>query len=321
MKTLVVTLIGLSLVLTACTAAAGVGSPTSLPTNPPVLATPTHIPLDLTPAQRAAIANLAKGLGIPGTQISIVSTKAVTWPNGCIGVQRIGVLCTMNQVPGFRIILSAGGTQYEVHTNQDGSVVAPEQPLQASTPAEQGAIKQLATNLGIPESDVKVVSTAIVEWPDSCLGVQQQGIMCAQIVTPGYLFVLEANGRQYEYHTGQDASMIMPGSLGMNWQQEGGIAGLCENLTVYLSGEVDAVDCGAGGDTRNGVLTDAQRNQLYEWVDKFSNTTIDLSDPKGVADAMTRTADLLGTGQQTASKADQRAMYDFGQSLYHSLYP
>ncbi len=341
MKTLGMTLIGLSLILAACSANAGAPPPEATLANPPVLGTPTQAPaeptytstptsgpmqgtpsaVDQKAAERAAIANLAKGLGIAENQIAVVSTTELVWPNGCLGVQRLGVMCTLNQGPGFRIILSAKGLQYEVHTNHDGSVVAPEEPVQAPFSAEKVAIHQLASNLGIADSDVKVVNVAMVEWPDSCLGVAQQGIMCAQVVTPGYLFELEAGGRQYDYHTNGDASQIMPGSLAMDWAEKGGIAGLCENITVYLSGEVYGQDCRPGGDGRMGVLTAAQRAQLYAWTDKLANTTIDLSDPKGAADAMTRTADLFSSGPQTATQADKQAIFNFGQTLYRTLYP
>jgi hypothetical protein len=64
--------------------------------------------------------------------------------------------------------------------------------------AAQGA---LADKLGIPLSQITVVSVTPVEWPDSCLGVSTPGIMCAQIITSGYLIVLEADGVQYNYHT------------------------------------------------------------------------------------------------------------------------
>lgn len=328
MKNMWMVLIGLSITLSACTGVAA-QPPAATLAVPPVLETPTeaplpptatHIPVDQPPAQLAAIANLAKGLGIPVGQISVVSAEAITWPNGCMGVQRIGVFCTMNQIPGFRVILSANGKQYEEHTNQDGSIVVPEQPLLAPDTAEKAAVSQLAKNLGIPASDVKVVSASVVEWPDSCLGVAQQGVMCAQIVMPGYLFVLEAGGTQYDYHSNQDASVIMPASLALNWSQQGGIAGVCQNITVYLSGEVYGQDCRTG-DGRMGILTASQRSQLAAWANKFSDTMIDLSDPKGAADAMSRTADLLGTGQEAASKDDQRAILNFGQALYQSLYP
>ncbi len=338
MKTLWVALIGFSVLAMACSANPGAQvpaataayppqatqqpvEPTSTPTPASVPGQGTNAPADEKQAQQAAIANLAKALGVPDSEVAIVSTEPVTWPNGCMGVQRLGVMCTMNEVPGFRIVLSAKGVQYEVHTNQDGSIIAPEQAAQAPSAAEKVAVHQLAHNLGIADSAVKVDNAAMVEWPDSCLGVAQQGVMCAQIVTIGYLFTLEANGRQYEYHTNGDGSQIMPGSLAMDWAEQGGIAGVCKNLTVYLSGEIYGQDCRPGGDGRMGVLTAAQRAQLYGWYDKLANTTIDLSDPKGAADAMTRTADLFSSGPQTATQADKQAIFDFGQALYRSLYP
>lgn len=72
---------------------------------------------------------------------------------------------------------------------------------EASPQAAVAAQQALADELGIPASQVTIISAARVEWPDSCLGVQTPGIMCAQVVTSGYLVLLEANGKQYEYHT------------------------------------------------------------------------------------------------------------------------
>ncbi len=348
MRNLKVVLLAFAVILAACsprliplptqapvllgTPTAGISAPgTRAPGLPSSLDTPTagavsqptttHVPVDIPAAQRAAIDTLSQSLGMPASAISVVSSEAVTWPNGCLGVTRIGVMCTQFQVPGFKIILSAGGKQYEVHTNQDGTSVAPSEAMQAPGPAEAVAAKQLATNLGIPVREVKVDSSTPIEFPNSCLGVSQQGVMCAQVVTPGYLIVLEANGRQYEYHTNQDASFILPASLGMNWTQQGGIAGLCQNLEVYLSGEFYGLNCKGGGDGRMGLLKASERKQLESWVDALSPTAIDLSDPKGAADAMTRLANLNGTGSQQATDAQEHDIFAFGQGLYHNLYP
>ncbi len=314
MKSLAALLIVMSLSLWACL-------PQTRTQQPPVLSTPTHIQVDLTPAQRAAITSLAASLSIPAEQISLVSTEAVTWPNGCLGVQKLGVMCTQNQVPGFRIVLNANGKEYELHTNQDGSIVVPVGAVQVPGAAEAAVIKQSASNLSISEGDVSIISSRAVEWPDSCLGVAMEGVMCAQMITPGYLIVLGAGGRQYEYHTNQDASRIMPASLAMDWKQGGGIAGVCESLTIYLSGEVFGMDCRAGGDGRAAVLTQVQREQLYAWLDEFEMITIDLSDPKGMADGMSRHADLFGQANQLANDEQKRAIYEFGQTVYHGMYP
>ena len=57
--------------------------------------TPTHIPVDLTPAQRAAINALMEQLSLSADKIKLVSTEAVTWPDGCLGIVRMGVMCQL----------------------------------------------------------------------------------------------------------------------------------------------------------------------------------------------------------------------------------
>src|ERR1051325_8682617 len=110
----------LMMVITACAPeAAATEEATSVDEQP----TPTHIPVDLTPAQRAAMNALMEQLNLTADKIKLVSTEAVTWPNGCLGIVRMGVMCTQNEVSGFKIILEVDGQKYEFHANQDGSVV------------------------------------------------------------------------------------------------------------------------------------------------------------------------------------------------------
>ena len=110
-------------------------SPPSIPTSPPsVLPTMPSSPLnpdggssaDTTPGQAAAVANsradLAARLNIDPSVITVVSVEAVDWPDGCLGIQTPGVMCTMVITPGYRVILEANGKQYEYHTNASGDV-------------------------------------------------------------------------------------------------------------------------------------------------------------------------------------------------------
>jgi hypothetical protein len=105
-------------------------SPTGVPTEVPP--TPTHPPVDLTPAQMAAIQAVSTKYNLPVDQIKIASTEAVTWPTGCLGVVIPGVMCTDVITQGFRIMLTANGQQFEMHTNQDGSSVIDAAQLQAT---------------------------------------------------------------------------------------------------------------------------------------------------------------------------------------------
>ena len=285
--------------------------PTSIPLA-------TQGPLRVNPAQRAAITSLSSTLNLPADQIKVISAQAVTWPNGCMGVQRMGVICTYHQVSGYIIVLAVNSKQYEFHTNRDGSEIVPSEGIQTSGTAQDVVKKYLASALGMDTGQITVASDTEVEWPDSCLGVAQDGVMCAMIVTPGHLITLQANSLQYEFHTNEDGSEIQPATLALTWKRNGGIAGFCDNLTVYLSGEVSGDNCKA--DVRNGKLLSTEMTQLETWITQFGQINLDASDPANASDRMTRQLSLFGNGGAQPSRADPQALFSWAQDLYLRLY-
>jgi hypothetical protein len=74
--------------------------------------------------------------------------------------------------------------------------------------AALSAAADLAQRLKIDIDTIKLVSVEQIDWPDACMGIQQPGVMCAQVITSGYKVVLEANGQQYEYHTNETGSVV-----------------------------------------------------------------------------------------------------------------
>jgi hypothetical protein len=74
--------------------------------------------------------------------------------------------------------------------------------------AAVNAAADLAQRLKIDIDTIKLVNVEQVEWSDACLGIQQPGIMCAQVITSGYKIILEAEGKQYEYHTNESGSAV-----------------------------------------------------------------------------------------------------------------
>ena len=296
-------------------------APTEEPSSPEDEA--TSVPVDLTPAQLAAVTSLSDQLSLNVDHIKLVSTEAVTWPDGCLGIVRMGVMCTQAEVPGFKIILDAEGQEYEYHTNQDGSVVLLAEGAENSGAVEEMVIKQLADNLGLQESDITVVSSKEIEFADACLGVAMEGVMCAQVVTPGRIIVLEANGVEYEYHTSQDGSQVQPATLAMVWKREGGIAGFCDTLVVFRSGEVltgkcDSPDDGKTG-TFSGLLTSREIQQFRDWTTELGEAQLDASDPKGVADRMVVTLEFYGSGTEKPTESQQQAMFEFAQDIYQEV--
>lgn len=329
MKKTFISLISLMLMITAC-APAPAGQP-QVPTRDsypnPSYPNPTpsndNSSATLTPAEQAAVSLLSGTLNLPADKISLVSTEAVTWPDGCLGVKRMGVMCIQALVPGYKIILAAKGVRYEVHTDKTGKSALLAQDSELAGVAEDAVIKQLAQNLDLNESDVSVVSDVAVEFADSCLGVYMENVMCAQIVTPGRIILLEANGIQYEYHTSSDGSQVQPATLALTWKREGGIAGFCDSLTVFLSGEIYGNQCKAP-DGRMGIfanlLSASEQRQFNTWISKYGQASLDASDPKNVSDRMTLTLVLYGNGEGQPSKDVQAALFKWAQDLYQKLY-
>jgi hypothetical protein len=67
--------------------------------------------------------------------------------------------------------------------------------------AVANSLSDLAARLNVAPDAITVVSVEAVDWPDACLGIHTPDIMCAMVITPGYRVILEADGKQYEYHT------------------------------------------------------------------------------------------------------------------------
>jgi hypothetical protein len=190
-------------------------------------------------------------------------------------------------------------------------------------PAEETVIKQLAENLDLQERDITVISSEVVEFSDACLGITMEGVMCAQVITPGRIIVLEADDIQYEYHTSEDGDRVQPATLSLVWKREGGIAGFCDTLAVFRSGEVLTTNCKAQADgkmdTLAGLLTSPEMQEFNAWTTGFGEVKLDASDPKGVADQMIVTLEFVGTGSKEPTEAEQQELFNFAQDLYQEM--
>ena len=191
------------------------------------------------------------------------------------------------------------------------------------TPVPRAAIAVLSAKLGLSADEITVVSTEAVEWPDGCLGIEGLEQTCAQVITPGFRVILEANGKQVEYRTNEDGTKLSPATVALSWKREGGIAGFCDSMTVYLSGEVQASSCKQRQYVEGrliDILSEEEFAKFDEWLTKYGNLNIDASDPKGVSDRMVVTLTFMGTGsQQTLTQATEQELLSFAQELHQRL--
>ena len=125
--------------------------------------------------------------------------------------------------PGFLIVLESGGNTFNYHTATDpaGPIV---QCTEDGTPAAvamveiapqivvadplsrlvERATEDLMQAANVASDEITVLSTEEVEWSDTSLGCPEPDGMYAQMITPGYLIVLETGGESYNYHTSTD---------------------------------------------------------------------------------------------------------------------
>ncbi|MFZ6030100.1 MAG: hypothetical protein ACOYYS_20485 [Chloroflexota bacterium] len=68
---------------------------------------------------------------------------------------------------------------------------------------------RLSQSLNVSIESVEIVEFERVDWPNACLGVTREGQACADVITPGFRIVLNANDQQYEFRSNEDGSVIV----------------------------------------------------------------------------------------------------------------
>lgn len=66
---------------------------------------------------------LADNLNVPLGRVKLVSIEQVDWPNSCLGVYEEDMACLLVITPGYKLILSAGEEEYELHTNLNANII------------------------------------------------------------------------------------------------------------------------------------------------------------------------------------------------------
>jgi len=149
-------------------------------------------------------------LGLSAAALTLVSVEQVTWPDTSLGCPQPDMTYAQVLTPGWRVVfVDENGQKYNVHTAEkreyfvicESSAEAAAPSSYEDNPAVEAAIKALVEQEGIAVESISVVDVAAVEWPDSCLGCEQQGQYCLMVITPGYRIVLQSGTETYAVHT------------------------------------------------------------------------------------------------------------------------
>ena len=127
-----------------------------------------------------------------------------------IGVVVWAASCRAGMLPPARVATRVAAVAQEVDAT--ATVVWEEIATRTSLPPEieppaqareavRLAIEHLVKTLGVPASAIRLLRVETVQWSDTSLGCPKEGMMYAQVITPGFRVVLWAQGREYQYHT------------------------------------------------------------------------------------------------------------------------
>lgn len=176
-------------------------------------------------------------------------------------------------------------------------------------PAAQAARQSLAHELGLNPYAVLLESSTSVQWPDGCLGIYKTGQMCTQQITPGFVILLNALGKSYQFNTDENGAQVSAVS---------GLAAPVNNLV--LTWNADGQCQTALLRPEAGVISGPCNSQLMTYL--FSSDTAqaaqDLSSFAATyapvyAETPVGQLNFHGTGNQTAGVAEQRMLAEWAR--------
>ena len=89
----------------------------------------------------------------------------------------------------------------------DPARVSPEPD--AAQAARTAALAAAALQLQLPSANLSVDQLEPRQWPDASLGCPRQGVLYAQVLTPGFLIVVSGGGKSLEYHSDNRGRVVL----------------------------------------------------------------------------------------------------------------
>jgi len=95
------------------------------------------------------------------------------------------------------------------------STTSGEPQMTQTLPADAGlqalidkAMADLSQRIAVPIDEIILLEATSVTWPDGSLGCPQEGMVYAQVLTPGYLIRLQSGDQEFEYHTSKGTEVV-----------------------------------------------------------------------------------------------------------------
>ncbi|MGL4648190.1 MAG: hypothetical protein ACRC1H_02180, partial [Caldilineaceae bacterium] len=287
---------------------AGSGAPTALPPQTPAPAAEAPAPVaggmaeaDLPDAARAIRQALAQQVGVDPLSFAVLEAEAVDWPDACLGAANPAEICAAVITPGYRIVLEVAGDRYVIHSDPAGNnyrlVEAPEAQVgevvldwtgnpamgdcQNVTFGRDGVAygrcfqpmrMQGVLDFGDRAGELEFFRTTYAPFTaTSEAGEVTLSGAGSREATPAEQRMVAEWAQMVTLEVAAGRTSAANGLL-FAVLQEGGIAALCSNVSVYLSGVAYVADC-AGDVPLNYPalrLSPEQLETIYTWYDAIA---------------------------------------------------
>lgn len=306
--------------------------PTAAPLEPALEpndpANGSSFPTGFPSAAFAAREALAEQLSISAETIEIRKVEPAEWPDGCLGLAGPGEMCTMAIVPGYRITLAAGETEYVYRTDERGTSLrremdtpltvffGPAQPLAAwHNPecTESAALTPEGISFGAcgrssitspwPEGGLPAVLLHFLETfapfeAETPIGKLTFNGSGTQIAAPAEQRAI-AEWLKIQFLAAQSGRAEADWGLALTYRRQGGFAGFCDEMKIYLDGSVLLSSCkDVDVDYRLDV---EQLEQFYAWYDNLQAIEYDYTDA-AVTDALSIAFTMLAQGDNVVDQ-------------------
>jgi len=220
--------------VTVPTPQAGVGEKDTDDTVVPE--TPAHAHPEVSRLIDQAAAHLARRLGVSPDSVVVEDAVPTEFADASLGAPEPGRMYAQVVTPGYVITLSVDGLEYVYHASEDLVVAIDDvdSPVAAPGVVPPGdaqhlvelAMDDLAARMGMSRDEIVLLAVEETEFADASLGVSRPGEMYAQVITPGYVISLSADGAEYRYHAadgrvvraeGDPAVPGLPAALPSGW--------------------------------------------------------------------------------------------------------
>jgi hypothetical protein len=119
--------------------------------------------------------------------------------------------------------------------------------------------------------------------------------------------------------TPRPKATLDPSTKSILWQRSGGIAGICQELTIYGDRRYEIVDCANGEKLASGELPEDRWLELRAYLVEYSAFEYETVPPQGSADMFTDQYTFFGGGSRMPSEEAKLEINEFLAALTGKL--